>query len=148
MKIGIASDHWGYEKKEKLKEYLSRKGIFVNDYGTNSKEITDYPHYAFAVGEAVVKKEVDYGIVICSTGIGISIAANKVKGIRCAKVNTALEAKLAKNHNNANMLAFGSKTLTFLMKDMIDIFLKTEVSTKKRYENRNLQINEYESKRK
>ena len=147
MKIGIASDHWGYDKKDKLKTYLSRKGIDVKDYGTNSTEITDFPQYAFALGEAVVKKDVDYGIVICSTGIGISIAANKVKGLRCYKLNTALEAKLSKNHNDANMIAFGRKTMMFLIKDMVDIFLKTEVSAKKRYENRNLQIKEYESKK-
>jgi len=147
MKIGLAADHCGYSKKTKIIKYLNHKGLETIDYGTDSNKITDYPQYAFKLGEAVIKKEVDLGIIICGTGIGVSIAANKVKGIRCAKVNNAFEAKFAKLHNNANMLAFGRKMHMFIIKDMIDTFLKTPIATEERYTRRNKQIAEYEAKK-
>lgn len=147
MKIGVASDHCGYDKKTKIIKYLAHKGIETIDYGTNSSEMVDFPQYAFKLGEAVVKKEVDLGIIICGTGIGVSIAANKVKGIRCAKINNTYEARLAKKHNNANMLAFGRKMHMFIIKDMIDIFLNTTIATEERYARRNKQIADYEAKK-
>ena len=97
MKIGIASDHRGFKLKELIKENLDYDFI---DYGTNSEESTDYPIYAFKLGEAVVNKEVEYGVAICGSGIGISIACNKVKGIRCAKVSNTEEAKYTISENN------------------------------------------------
>ena len=107
MKIGIASDHRGYELKEYLKENL-KEYEFV-DFGTNSTESVDYPDFAFALSTAVVDKKVDYGIAICGSGIGISIACNKVKGIRCAKVSNKEEAKYTREDNDANIIAFGEK---------------------------------------
>lgn len=147
MKIGIASDHRGFNKKTKIKKYLAKKGYEIVDYGTDSIKSTDYPQYAFKLGEAVAKKEVEYGVVICSTGIGVSIAANKVKQIRCAKVNNANEAKMAKKHNNANMLAFGNNMYMFIIKDMLDKFFETEAETNEKYINRNQQIADYEAKK-
>ena len=86
MKLAIATDHRGVEVKQNLIKFLESEGYNVIDYGTNSEESVDYPDYAFKVGEAVARKEVDYGILVCNTGIGMSIAANKVKGVRCARV--------------------------------------------------------------
>src|SRR5574344_2236140 len=105
MKIGIANDHRAYETKEKLKSLLDEYDII--DYGCYSEEMVDYPKYALTLGEAVVNKEVDLGIVMCGTGIGVSIACNKVKGVRCAKIDTLADAEASKKHNNANVLAFG-----------------------------------------
>lgn len=111
MKIGIGSDHGGYELKCSIKKYLMEKNIEVVDYGTDSKDSVDYPDFGKAVAEAVVSKEVDRGIVICGTGIGISIAANKVKGIRAALCTDAYAAKMSMAHNNANVLALGARVL-------------------------------------
>ena len=97
MKVGIVSDHRGYELKKELVKELTNYELI--DYGTYSTESVDYPDYAFLLGDKVVKKEVDYGIAICGSGIGISIACNKVNGIRCAKVNTVLDAKMTRLDN-------------------------------------------------
>lgn len=110
MKIGIASDHGGFELKEYLKEYLKKSGIEVSDFGTNSEEPVDYPIYGERCARAVANGEVERGIVCCGTGIGISIAANKVKGIRCALCTDENMARLSRQHNNANMLALGGRT--------------------------------------
>ena len=109
MRIGLASDHRGYKLKEYLKEELSKLDYEVEDYGTNSEESTDYPDYAFALGEAIVASKVNKGIAICGSGIGISIACNKVKGIRCTLVVNKEDAYRAKAHINANVLALGSE---------------------------------------
>lgn len=109
MKIGIGSDHGGYELKELIKEHFSKEGIEFVDYGTNSLDSVDYPDFGKAVGEAVVKGEVDRGIIICGTGIGISIAANKVKGVRCALCGDTFSARMSMEHNNANVLALGAR---------------------------------------
>ena len=93
MKIGLANDHRGYPLKEKIKKYLNKKGYEIIDYGTNSNESVDYTEYAFKIGEAIIKEEVELGIVICGTGIGISIACKKVKGRRCAKVDKVRQDK-------------------------------------------------------
>jgi ribose 5-phosphate isomerase B len=110
MKIAIASDHGGYQLKEALKEYLASRNIEVVDLGTDSEESVDYPIYGKACGEAVARGEVDRGIVCCGTGIGISIAANKVKGVRCALCTDTNMAELTRRHNDANILALGGRT--------------------------------------
>lgn len=110
MKIGIASDHGGFELKEYLKEYLKKSGIEVSDFGTNSEEPVDYPIYGERCARAVANGEVERGVVCCGTGIGISIAANKVAGIRCALCTDENMARLSRQHNNANVLALGGRT--------------------------------------
>ncbi|SHH43444.1 ribose 5-phosphate isomerase B [Sporanaerobacter acetigenes] len=111
MKIGIGSDHGGYELKEEVKKYLEENGIEYIDYGTNSKDSVDYPEYGQKVAEAVKGGECDKGIVVCGTGIGISISANKVPGIRCALCSDTYSARMSIEHNNANMLALGGRVV-------------------------------------
>jgi ribose 5-phosphate isomerase B len=144
MKIGFASDHRGYKLKEQLKEELLKKNYEVIDYGTNSEESTDYPDYAFKLGENIVNKNVDFGVAICGSGIGISIACNKVKGIRCAKVDNVKEAKLTRLHNDANILALNGNMLGFKAKDIVDVFFKTNFSNEERHIKRLKMIQEYE----
>lgn len=110
MKIAIGSDHGGYDLKEKIKAYFKEKEISYDDFGTDSEQSVDYPEFGKKVGNAVVKNNYDFGIVICGTGIGISIAANKVKGVRAALVYDTNTARLAKEHNNANVIALGGRT--------------------------------------
>ena len=107
MKIAIASDHGGYQLKEAVREYLESRGIEVLDLGTYSEESVDYPAFGKECGEAVVSGKADRGIVCCGTGIGISIAANKVKGVRCALCTDVHMAEMSRKHNDANMLAMG-----------------------------------------
>ncbi len=109
MKIAVASDHGGYRLKEKIKEYLKSRGIDTIDLGTDSEESVDYPLYGKACAEAVASGKADRGIVCCGTGIGISIAANKVKGIRCALCTDVNMAEMTRRHNDANMLAMGGR---------------------------------------
>ena len=112
MKIGLGSDHGGYNLKEEIKKHLVSKGIEVLDFGTeNGVDSVDYPIYGEKVAKAVISKDVDYGILCCGTGIGISLAANKVKGIRCAVVSDTFSAKMSKAHNNANMLSLGERVI-------------------------------------
>lgn len=146
MKIGIANDHRGYKLKLKLVDYLKKKGYEVTDYGTDSTVSVDYPDYGILLGEKVRDKEVDYGIAICGSGIGISIACNKVKGVRCAKVNNTREAKLCRQDNNANIIALNEKMYVFEAKDIIDTFLKTEYKEEERYQRRIDKISKYEEK--
>ena len=124
MKVGIASDHRGYKLKEKLKGYLLKKGYEGLDLGTNSTESVDYPDFGIALGEKVRDKEVEFGIAICGTGIGISIACNKVKGIRCARVTNSRDAKETRSHNNANIVAGNEKLFCFEAKDIGYNFLQ------------------------
>ena len=127
MKISIASDHAGYAYKEEIKKYLANKKIDVVDCGTNSTESCDYPIFAKAAATKVANKEVDFGILVCSSGEGIAIAANKVKGVRAGIAYNDDVARLMRQHNNANMIAFGA---SFMKLDdvlkRIDIFLATE----------------------
>ena len=145
MKIGIASDHRGYEKKEKIKEYFKNKYEII-DYGTNSKERTDYPIYGIKLGEKVRDKEVEYGIAICGSAIGISIACNKVKGIRCGKINTPEEAIHAKANDYVNVIAIsGEEELETNIK-IIEAFLNTKENTQDPiYLKRIQQITRYEN---
>lgn len=128
MKIGLGCDHGGYNLKLEIITHLEAKGIECVDYGTNSAdESVDYPIYGQKVAEAVIAKEVDYGIVCCGTGIGISLAANKVPGIRCAVVSDVFSAKMSKAHNNANMLALGERVLgKGLALELVDTWINTE----------------------
>ena len=128
MKIGLGCDHGGYNLKLEIIKYLEGKGIECVDYGTNSaEESVDYPIYGQKFAEAVVAKEVDYGIVCCGTGIGISLAANKVPGIRCAVVSDVFSAKMSKAHNNANMLSLGERVLgKGLALELVEAWISTE----------------------
>jgi len=128
MKIGLGSDHGGYRLKEDIKKYLEEKGIEYVDYGTDNDSVSvDYPKFGFAVAEAVINKNVDKGIVCCGTGIGISLAANKVPGIRCAVVSDTFSAKMSRAHNNANMLSLGERVLgRGLALEIVEAWLNTE----------------------
>ena len=127
MRIAIASDHGGFELKEIVKKHLEERGLEVADLGTNSDASVDYPVYGKACGEAVVSGEADCGIVVCGTGIGISIAANKVKGVRCGLCTSVEMAQLTKQHNNANVLALGGRTTPAeLALQIVDDWLDTE----------------------
>lgn len=147
MKIGIASDHRGYKLKTKLIPYLWKKGYEVEDYGTDSINSVDYPDFGIMLGEKVRDKEVDFGIAICGSGIGISIACNKVRGVRCAKVNNSKEAKLCRIDNNANIIALNEKMFLFEAKDILDTFLTTEYQEVERYQRRIDKISAYEEKK-
>ena len=127
MIIAVASDHGGFALKEEVKKHLMERGIEVLDLGTHSEESVDYPVYGKACGEAVASGKADLGIVVCGTGIGISIAANKVKGIRCGLCTSVEMARLTKQHNNANILALGGRTTeTGLAMEIVDTWLDTE----------------------
>ena len=127
MKIGIANDHASVEMKQQVVAYLKEKGYDVVNYGTDSTESCDYPIYGEKIGHAVASGEVDFGIAICGTGLGISLAANKVHGIRAAVCSEPYTARLSRQHNNANVLAFGSRVIGIeLAKMIIDEFLGAE----------------------
>lgn len=111
MKIAIGADHAGYEVKEQIKKQLEEMNLEVEDLGTNSTESVDYPDYGAAVGREVASGKADEGIVVCGSGIGIAIAANKVKGIRAAQAWNEETARLAREHNNANVLSIGARVL-------------------------------------
>lgn len=143
MKIGIANDHHGVEINHELTNFLTQKGYDVYNYGPDSTDPVDYPIYAFKLGEAVAKKEVDFGIVICNSGIGVSIACNKVKGVRCAKVNDEWEAKMTRLDNDANVIALGSRHSLDTLKAILDVFLETEFSHEERHQRRIDLINNY-----
>lgn len=111
MKIALGADHAGYELKDRIKQHLQQQGIEVRDEGTSSPESVDYPDYARAVAHQVSEKQVDLGILVCGSGIGMAIAANKVHGVRAANVSSEYEAELSRQHNNANVLALGARIL-------------------------------------
>ncbi len=143
MKIGIANDHHGVELNHELTNYLESMGYDVINYGPETTEPVDYPIYAFKLGEAVANKDVDYGIVICNSGIGVSIACNKVKGVRCAKVNDEWEAKMTRLDNDANVIAVGSRLPIEELKNIIKVFLETDFSHEERHQRRIDLINNY-----
>ncbi|MDR3601996.1 MAG: ribose 5-phosphate isomerase B [Desulfosporosinus sp.] len=127
MRIVLGSDHGGYELKEAIRTHLEEQGVEVQDLGTHSTNSVDYPEYGFAVGNAVVRGEADLGIAICGTGQGIAMAANKIRGIRAALCTETFSARMAREHNNANVLTLGGRvTGVGLALDIVDIFLKTE----------------------
>ena len=126
MKIAIASDHAAFELKEKVKNYLQNKSIEVLDHGTHSEESVDYPDYAKKVVCSVLSNEVDYGILLCGTGLGMSIAANRYRGIRAALCLFPEMAKLARSHNNANVLVLPGRLIgSELAFWIVDTFLST-----------------------
>ncbi len=125
--IALASDHGGFDLKERIKAYLTEKGLPFQDFGCESKESCDYPVFGRAAAEAVARGDCDRGIVICTTGIGISITANKVKGIRCALCSEPLSAEMTRRHNDANMLALGAGMIGGnLAEKIVDTFLTTD----------------------
>lgn len=127
MKIAMGNDHSAVEMKKEIQKYLEEKGYEVIDFGTNSSESCDYPVYGERVGRAVAAKEADLGILICGTGVGISLAANKVKGIRACVCSEPFSAKLSRMHNHTNVLAFGARVVGIeLAKMIVDQWLEAE----------------------
>lgn len=125
-RIAIGSDHAGFSVKEIIRKFLESSGYAVSDLGTSSEESVDYPDYGKAVGESVVAKHADFGIAVCGSGIGISIAANKVPGIRAALAHDVNTARLAREHNDANVLALGGRIVTGEAAiEMVQTFLTT-----------------------
>ncbi len=145
MKIGITNDHRGVKAKHFLTDYLTALDYTIIDYGTDSEEPVDFPDYAKKLGDAILSKEVDLGIAICGTGIGMSIALNKMKGIYCAKVSTTSEAALSKAHNDANAIAISEEMDYELMKEVINTFIETPFTNIDRYKNRNEKIKDIEN---
>lgn len=145
MKIGLISDHRGYKLKEKLVRELPKKNYEVVDYGTNSEESVDYPDFAFLLGKKVVDNEVDYGIALCGSGIGMTIACNKVKGIRCGNITNKKEVQVARNDDNINIIALNENTLLEDALEIIDTFTTTEFSKIERYQRREEKIKKYEA---
>lgn len=127
MRIAIGSDHGGYERKEVLKEYLIKKGHEVEDVGCHSTESVNYPDYGHAAAKKVASGDCKFGILICGSGIGIGIAANKVPGIRCAIVSEPYSASLARAHNDANMISLGARIIgEDMSKAVVKAFLDGE----------------------
>ncbi|MFZ3089778.1 MAG: ribose 5-phosphate isomerase B [Nitrospirota bacterium] len=127
MKIAVGSDHAGYELKEKIAEHLKNQDLTVEDYGTNGNNSVDYPDFAMTVAEAVSQGRIDRGILICGTGIGMSIAANKFPHVRAALCYDVYSAEMSRRHNNANILVLAGRVLkSDLAINMVDVWLKTE----------------------
>jgi len=146
MKVAIANDHNGVELKQKLTEYLINKGYNVLNYGTDTKDRVDYPKYGIIVGEKVANKEADLGIVICGSAIGISIACNKVKGIRCGKVNTVEEAIHGRERDFVNVIALSGNAPVEDNIKIVDAFLNSKENIEDpAYKLRVNQILEYEN---
>lgn len=127
MKLSIGSDHAGFEHKEAIKEMLIANGHTVHDYGTTSTERADYPDYAYLVAKSVASGESEYGVLVCGSGIGVSITANKVAGIRAANCITTQMAQLARAHNNANIVCTGERLVSVdLAKEIVTTFLTSQ----------------------
>ena len=145
MKLAIGCDHGGFDLKEALVDYLRKEGHAVKDFGSYDKNSIDYPDYVFPVAEGVAAGEYERGIVICTTGIGVSIAANKVQGIRCALVTDEYSAKMTREHNDTNMLALGANVTTIVRaQGIIDIWLNEAFSNGERHQRRIDKISAYE----
>lgn len=137
MLVALGSDHGGYDLKQEVIGYLKEKEIAFKDFGCMGKESCDYPEYGRAAAEAVAGGECDMGIVICTTGIGISIVANKVKGIRCALCADTVSARLTREHNDANMLAMGAGIIgKNLALGIVETFLNTPFSGEEKHARR------------
>ncbi len=137
MKIAIGSDHGGFEYKTKIAEYIKTLGYEVEDFGTNSTKSCDYPVIAKEVSRAVAEGKFDRGILICGTGIGMSIVANKVKGVRAALCSDTFSARLTREHNNSNVLCLGQRVIGLgLALDIVEIWLETEFSNEERHKKR------------
>ncbi len=132
--IGIGCDHGGYELKQEIIKYLNEKGLEYKDYGCTSTESVDYPVYGKAVAQAVANGECEKGILICGTGIGMSITANKVKGVRCALCSDCFSAQATRQHNDTNVIALGARvTGAGLAVKIVDIWLNTPFSNDERH---------------
>jgi ribose 5-phosphate isomerase B len=126
MKIALAADHVGFALKEKIREYLENKGLEVEDHGPSNSERVDYPDFAEKVAAQVAAKQADYGVLVCGTGIGMMIAANKVPGIRAVAANDTISARMAREHNNANVLTLGGRMIDeATMHRIVDTWLST-----------------------
>ena len=145
MKIGIGNDHHGVHLKQVISTYLEQQGYEVINFGTDTTENVDYTTYAFQVGEAVRDQKIDYGILICGSGIGMSIACNKVRHVRCAKVNNVHEVEMTRRDNDANVITMGEQTPTSLALEMVDTFLNTPFMNIERYQKRVKEIDEYDN---
>lgn len=144
MKISIATDHNGVEEKQQIMDYLKNKNIDVLDLSTDNTPIDDYPDFAFRVANSVINNECNFGILLCGTGIGMSIAANKVKGIRCAHVSNVEEAYHTRVDNDANIIALSYKNDIDNIIRMIDKFIETPFSNEERHIRRINKIAAYE----
>ena len=141
--IALGSDHGGYALKQEIMKHLEERGMDYKDYGCYSEESCDYPEFAHKVGKAVTEKECELGILICGTGIGIGIAANKIKGVRAALCHDCFSAQATREHNDANILAMGARVIgPGLAVKIVDTFLHTEFSNEERHINRIAQIEE------
>ncbi len=137
MTIAIGGDHGAFELKKQIIDHLQERGIKTLDMGAYDAKSTDYPDYAPPVCSAVLSGEADFGIVICGTGIGISISANKIHGIRCALLNDTYSARMAREHNDANVMAIGARVLGVgLALDIVDTFLDSDFSRDERHSRR------------
>ena len=146
MKVAIASDHGGLNIREEIKDLMTEMGIEFEDFGCECETSVDYPDYALPVAEKVANGEFDKGILICGTGIGMSIAANKVKGIRCALVHDLFSAKATRQHNDSNILAMGERVIgPGLAREIARVWLSTDYEGG-RHENRVKKIKDYENK--
>ena len=145
MTIGLTNDHRGVKTKQFLTNYLKELGYNVVDYGTNSESSCDFPDYAEKLGKGYLNHQCDLGIAICGTGIGMSIALNKMKGIYCAKVSSNSEATLSKAHNNANVMAISEELDKELLKEIVVTFIETPFSNIDRYVRRNNKIKDIEN---
>ena len=137
MKIAMACDHGAVELKNKLKAHLQEKGMEVVDFGTHTTDSCVYPDYIAPAAQAVASGECDRGIVLCTTGIGVSIVANKIKGIRCALLSDTMTARLTREHNDTNMMALGAGvTGPMLAQEIVDVWLATDFSHSERHQRR------------
>ena len=147
MKIALGSDHGGFNLKNTIIEHLKQKGIETVDFGTYDTNSCDYPDYAAPVCDSVIAGEADFGILVCGTGVGMSIAANKIKGIRCALIGNVFSAKATREHNNSNVLALGERaTGPGLALEIVDAYLGTEYSNEPRHTKRIEKIAELEKR--
>ena len=144
MKIGFASDHRGLKLKNELMDYFKDKYELI-DVGTYTTESCDYPDYAKKLGDKILNKEVDFGVAICGSGIGISIACNKIKGIYCAKVSNHLEAEYTRNDNNTNVIAFGETMDLEEAKLAVETFINTPYSNLEKHNRRINKVKELEN---
>ena len=144
MKIGITSDHRGYDLKELILKEFKREDVELIDYGTDSEESVDYPDFAFKLATDVSEKKVDFGVTICGSGFGMSIACNKVKGIRCARVKDVEDVIITRNDNDANMIAFSGRSSLELSLAILNRMIDTPFSNEERHVRRINKISEYE----
>lgn len=144
MKIAIGADHGGFLLKEEVKKHLEMKGYSVTDFGTYSEDSTDYNEYAIEVAKGVSEGKFDRGILVCGTGIGMSVMANKVEGVRAALVHDLFTAKATRLHNNTNVLAMGGRVIGGgLALDIVDVWVGTEFSNEERHIRRIGKIDNY-----